>query len=228
MDVKKAAALYKTLDKRGRSHFWDIVKASKAHFTIHAEGRAWPIPEDLLHDIGSIIVVYGEGRPFDRLIRDIEGFIPSRHVLNRIPPRYLNDFIKIWKRLVIKTFILALSQAPAVQQKNPVRPKSAEAFFKILNETGRETVWKQVKASHKEFIIHHAGASFPIPTSLLRELEDIFVLDGEGSTLARTLQKIKTHRMSPIRGIPPALFDNFCKIWKQAVVHKLTEVLSSN
>jgi len=228
MQTNKAAALYKTLDKRGRSHFWDLVKASKAHFTIHAEGRNWPIPDDLLADIGTLIVVYGEGRPFNRLITDIQVFPPSRHVLKRIPPRYVNDFIKIWKHLVIKMFITVLSQAPAAQQKNPVRPKSADAFFKILNETGREAVWKQVKSSHKEFTIHHAGAAYPIPSVLIRDLEDIFVLDGEGSTLARILQKIKTHKISPLRGIPPSVFDDFCKLWKQAVAKKLTEVLSSN
>jgi len=228
MQTNKAAALYKTLDKRGRSHFWDLVKASKANFTIHAEGRNWPIPDDLLADIGTIIVVYGEGRPFNRLITDIQGFTPSRHVLKRIPPRYIPDFIKIWKHLVIKMFITVLSQAPPVQQKNPVRPKSADAFFKILNETGREAVFKQVKAKHKEFTIHHAGASYPIPSVLIRDLEDIFVLDGEGSTLAKVLQKIKAHKISPLRGIPPPLFDDFCKLWKQAVAHKLTEVLSSN
>jgi hypothetical protein len=129
---------------------------------------------------------------------------------------------------VIKAFITALSQAPAIQQTNPVRPKSADAFFKILNETGRATVWKQVKSAHKEFIIHHEGTAFPIPPSLLRDLEDLFVVDGEGSTLARTLQKIKTHRISPLKEIPPAVFDDFCKVWKLAVSKKLTEVLSSN
>jgi len=228
MQVNKAAALYKTLDKRGRSHFWDIVKASKAQFTIHTQERNWPVPEDLLTDIGTIIVVYGDGRPLNRLLTDIQAYTPSRHIQKKIPSVYLNDFMMLWKRAIIRAFLMALTQAPAIQQKNPVRPKSAEAFFKILNQTGRDTVWKQVRSAHKEFTIHQGGTSFPIPASLLRDLEDIFVLDGEGSTLPRILQKIKGHTIRPLRGIPQPLFHDFLKIWKHAVIHKLTEVLSRN
>ena len=228
MQVNKASALYKTLDKRGRSHFWDIVKASKAQFTIHTQGRNWPVPEDLLTDIGTIIVVYGDGRSLNRLVTDIEGYTPSRHIQKKIPSAYLNNFMFLWKRAIIRAFLIALTQAPAIQQKNPVRPKSADAFFKILNQTGRETVWKQVRSAHKEFTIHQGGTSFPIPASLLREFGDIFVLDGEGTTLSRVLQKIRATPMTPLKGLLPHTFYDFLKIWKQAVIHKLTEVLSNN
>ncbi len=92
--------------RRARSHFWDIIK-KRAKPEIHPmlQGIVWPIPDELLIEVGNLFVVNEENLSLEAILQRIikRAWKKDKFIASKVPsPEQLNQFIMDWKIELIK------------------------------------------------------------------------------------------------------------------------------